>query len=60
MEPSSGIADAQVQELHRVVEAAVGDRIELELKVVERLENPANGKERLVDQRIPGVSSTWA
>lgn len=60
VEPSSGIADAQVQELHRVVEAAVGDRIELELKVVERLENPANGKERLVDQRIPGVSSTWA
>lgn len=60
VEPSSGIADAQVKELHRVVEAAVGDRIELELKVVERLETPANGKERLVDQQIPGAATTWS
>lgn len=60
VEPASGATDAQIKHLHTAMAAVVGDRIDLELEVVERLETPANGKERLVDQRIPGVSSTWA
>lgn len=40
--------------------AVVGGRIDLELEVVDRLEVPVNGKERLVDQRIPGAATTWA
>ena len=40
--------------------AVIGDRIHLELEVVDRLEVPANGKERLVDQQIPGAATTWS
>ena len=44
----------------RAMAAVVGGRIDLELEVVDRLEVPVNGKERLVDQRIPGAATTWA
>lgn len=60
VEPASGATDAQIQDLHRAMAAVIGDRIDLELEVVERLEVPANGKESLVDQRIPGAPTTWA
>ena len=60
VEPVTGATDAQIQELHRAMAAVIGDRITLELEVVDRLEVPANGKERLVDQQIPGAATTWA
>ena len=60
VEPVTGASDAQIQELYRAMAAVVGGRIDLELEVVDRLEVPVNGKERLVDQRIPGAATTWA
>lgn len=60
VEPASGASDAEVRRLHRAMAAAIGPGIELELTVVEHLEASSNGKERLVEQNIPGAIATWA
>lgn len=60
VEPVTGASPEEVRSYHRATAAAVGDRIELELEVVEHLQVPDGGKDRVIDQEIPGAVSTWA
>ncbi|WP_144790202.1 AMP-binding protein [Kocuria palustris] len=60
VEQAPGSGPEQLEELMRVMRARLGRGIEAQLELVDALELPGSGKERLIEQNIPGVVSTWA
>ncbi|WP_348535879.1 AMP-binding protein [Kocuria sp. JC486] len=60
VEPSSGVDVTELNEFLEAMQRRSGNGVVLNLEIVERLEVPQNGKNRLIDQNIPGVTGTWA
>lgn len=60
VEPSASADDQQLQLFLEAMQRRTGDGVRLSLRSVTRLEVPANGKTRLIDQNIAGVTGTWA
>ncbi|MDO4255469.1 MAG: phenylacetate--CoA ligase family protein [Kocuria sp.] len=60
VEPSASADDSQLQGFKEAMQRRAGAGVHLSLETVPRLEVPANGKNRLIDQNIPGVEGTWA
>lgn len=60
VEPMANSNPEDVQEFHRGMSQFGGQHVKLHLEVVDRLEPTVNGKEILLDQRIPNAPTTWA
>ena len=60
VEPSSTATPAELQEFHEVMRYRTSEQVELDLELVEHLDIPPNGKDRLVDQNVQGIGATWA
>lgn len=60
VEPSSTATDEALQEFYGVMRHRTAGQVELGLELVDRLEIPPGGKDRIVDQNVEGITATWA
>ncbi|ROZ62217.1 phenylacetate--CoA ligase family protein [Kocuria soli] len=60
LEPSATATQEELEDFYAAMIRRTKGQVELGLEIVDQLEVPPNGKNRLVDQNIQGVVSTWA
>lgn len=60
VEPTADAAPEELEEFYQAMSRRTAGQVELGFELVEHLEIPPNGKDRIVDQNIAGVSGTWA
>lgn len=60
VEPTADAAAEELEDFYQVMRWRTEGQVELDFELVENLEIPPNGKDRLVDQHIEGATATWA
>lgn len=60
VEPTAEAAADELDDFYQAMRRRTAGQVELGFELVEALEIPPNGKDRLVDQHIEGVAATWA
>lgn len=60
LEPAAGAQPAELADFHAAMVRRTAGQVELGLEIVEHLGTPPNGKDRIVDQRVPGIATSWA
>lgn len=59
VEPTADAAAAELEDFYQAMRRRTEGQVQLDFELVDGLEIPPNGKDRLVDQHIEGVTVTW-